>query len=140
MTSHTRPSQVAIPISMLVTWLLVRGTSHSRSQYLGALVVIGGIIVVLWPSFAHGLGDGGSATMIWAGVMVVSCVPMCLSSVYKEQQLGEIEMDVIYFNGHFHPCTPYSHPLGLMAGLLSILGRAGRLSEGDGGRLASKFS
>lgn len=30
---------------------------------------------------------------------VLSCIPMCLSSVYKEKALGDDDMDVIYLNG-----------------------------------------
>lgn len=29
----------------------------------------------------------------------MSCIPMCLSSVYKEKALGDDDMDVIYLNG-----------------------------------------
>lgn len=32
-------------------------------------------------------------------VQVLSCIPMCLSSVYKEKALGDDDMDVIYLNG-----------------------------------------
>lgn len=30
---------------------------------------------------------------------VLSCIPMCLSSVYKEKALGDDDIDVIYLNG-----------------------------------------
>ena len=30
---------------------------------------------------------------------VLSCIPMCLSSVYKEKALGDDDMDVVYLNG-----------------------------------------
>jgi hypothetical protein len=36
---------------------------------------------------------------IWVIVMLLSCVPMTLSSVYKEKALGETEIDVVYLNG-----------------------------------------
>jgi len=36
---------------------------------------------------------------IWCFVMILSCVPMTLSSVYKEKSLGEQEIDVVYLNG-----------------------------------------
>lgn len=32
-------------------------------------------------------------------MQVLSCIPMCLSSVYKEKALGDDDMDVIYLNG-----------------------------------------
>lgn len=82
--------QAAIPISMVVTkiWLQAK---YSYAQYAGAFIVICGIVVVLWPSFAD-MGDGGASTMVWSAVMVFSCVPMCLSSVYKEKTLGDMEV------------------------------------------------
>lgn len=74
-----------------------------RTQYIGASVVVAGIIVTLIPTFfGHPTGgDDVDATtqIIWSGVQVLSCIPMCLSSVYKEKALGDDDMDVIYLNG-----------------------------------------
>ncbi|CAN0197416.1 unnamed protein product, partial [Discosporangium mesarthrocarpum] len=74
--------------------------------YIGAAVVICGIIITLIPTFAGGssgasAGDEGDAStqIIWSIVQVLSCIPMCLSSVYKEKALGDDDMDVIYLNG-----------------------------------------
>eukprot|EP00981_Chlorochromonas_danica_P014257 scaffold7628_cov253-Ochromonas_danica.AAC.18 len=61
--------------------------------YVGALIVAAGIIIVLAPS----LTGGGS--IIWSIVLILSTVPMALSSVYKEIALGETELDAIYLNG-----------------------------------------
>ena len=41
------------------------------------------------------IGDGASLKMsdlVWVLVMTVSCVPMTLSSVYKEKALGDQEV------------------------------------------------
>ena len=99
---------------------------YSFSQYLGAAVVLFGIVVVLIPSMipslspaaiaasamggddetdsssstsSSGGGDKGGGDLLWIGILVISCVPMCLSSVYKEIALGEMEIDVVYLNG-----------------------------------------
>ena len=40
-----------------------------------------------------------SSTLMWAAVMCLSCVPMCLSSIYKEIALGETELDPVFLNG-----------------------------------------
>ena len=84
-------SQAAIPISMVISRYLINAR-YNRYQYLGAVIVAIGITVVLAPSIA-----GGSA--LWAVVMILSCVPMTLSSVYKEISLGETELDPMYLNG-----------------------------------------
>ena len=39
------------------------------------------------------------STLIWSLVMVLSCVPMTLSSIYKEIALGETDLDPILLNG-----------------------------------------
>ena len=64
---------------------------------LGAGIVLGGIVVVLIPTFfssptatdaaaaAAAASTESSNEMLWILVLVVSCVPMCLSSVYKEK-------------------------------------------------------
>jgi hypothetical protein len=60
---------------MVISYVMLKAR-YNNFQYLGALIVAGGIIVVLAPTMT-----GGSA--IWAIVMLLSTVPMTLSSVYK---------------------------------------------------------
>jgi drug/metabolite transporter (DMT)-like permease len=89
-------TQSSIPISMLISKKLLR-TKYSRSQYLGAITVAFGVLFVLGPTLNG--GSGGGSTLLWSTVLVLSCVPMVLSSVYKEIALGESELDPIYLNG-----------------------------------------
>ncbi len=90
--------QSAIPVSMLISKLFLR-TSYRASQYVGALVVLVGLAAALGPTLAQGTGGEGAAdTAIWSSVLILSCVPMCLSSVYKEKALGDTEIDAIYLN------------------------------------------
>ena len=84
---------------------------------MGAGVVIVGIAVVLIPSFASsGTNDGTEQSqLLWAMVLVASCVPNVLSSVYKEKALGETDVDVVYMNGwisiyQFAICIPLAIP------------------------------
>ncbi|CAM9867500.1 unnamed protein product [Phaeothamnion confervicola] len=97
--------QASIPISMAVSSKLL-GARYSASQLFGALVVAAGIVTVLGPSLAgqrsssgDGGGSDGSGVAGWAAVMVASCVPISLSTVYKEVALGESELDPVYLNG-----------------------------------------
>lgn len=103
--------QSAIPISMLISKITLNST-YTNAQYSGAGIVLLGILVVLLPNFVgHSThtGDGdetsemstadSNAQLIWIMVLVISCVPMCLSSVYKEQALGEIEINIVFLNG-----------------------------------------
>lgn len=86
-------AQAAIPVSMGISKYLLKA-KYSYPQYAGALVVAGGIMCVLAPSLSSG---GGS--IVWAIVVMLSTVPMALSSVYKEIALGEREVDPMYLNG-----------------------------------------
>lgn len=73
---------------MVISKYLINA-QYNRYQYIGAVIVAGGIIVVLAPTIS------GGGSIIWALVMMVSCVPMTLSSVYKEISLGETELDPV---------------------------------------------
>lgn len=95
----TRRWQAAIPISMVISKRLA-GARYSITQYAGAAVVAAGIVIAIGPSLAVGTSSGGEGQeLIWSLVLVLSCVPMALSSVYKEMALGESELDPMYLNG-----------------------------------------
>ncbi|KNC82522.1 hypothetical protein SARC_05195 [Sphaeroforma arctica JP610] len=90
--------QVAIPVSMILSYFLM-GAKYNRFHILGACTVIIGLLVVLLPQF---FGSGASMSLAqlgWVFVMVFACIPMTLSSVYKEEALGDQEIDPIYLNG-----------------------------------------
>lgn len=89
--------QAAIPISMMISYYLMK-KRYMNSQYVGAVIVTIGLVVVLLPSFIHPTSSGSNIPL-WAGIMVASCIPMCLSSVYKEIALGDADIDAIYMNG-----------------------------------------
>jgi len=80
--------QAAIPVSMVISKYMVNA-QYDLYQYIGAFIVASGIIVVLAPS----LTGGGS--IVWSIVLILSTVPMALSSVYKEIALGETELDAV---------------------------------------------
>lgn len=95
-------TQAAIPISMVITKLFLK-TKYKIHNYIGAFIVVCGLVVVLVPQLISGGGDNPhneSKTIIgvWCGVMILSCIPMTLSSVYKEKALNDIEIDVVYLN------------------------------------------
>eukprot|EP01119_Soliformovum_irregulare_P002566 TRINITY_DN12810_c0_g1_i1.p1 TRINITY_DN12810_c0_g1~~TRINITY_DN12810_c0_g1_i1.p1 ORF type:complete len:393 (-),score=95.34 TRINITY_DN12810_c0_g1_i1:103-1281(-) len=97
--------QSAIPISMIITKLMLK-TKYQYHNYTGAGIVLVGLVIVLLPKFIHpdappadGPHVSNTAVIVWCAVLIVSCVPMTLSSVYKEKSLGEVEIDVVYMNG-----------------------------------------
>jgi len=92
--------QSAIPISMFISRFLLK-TKYTIQHYIGAVIVAGGVILVLIPALIYNSSSGESAgiLLVWCIVLVLSCAPMTLSSVYKEKALGETEIDVVYLNG-----------------------------------------
>ena len=95
--------QAAIPISMYMSRILLKAR-YVKSQYVGSFIVLLGIFVVLLPTLKgeeNKQSDNTNAPnqILWILVMIFSCIPMTLSSVYKEKALGEQEIDVIYLNG-----------------------------------------
>eukprot|EP00980_Cylindrotheca_fusiformis_P003313 scaffold746_cov123-Cylindrotheca_fusiformis.AAC.1 len=58
-------------------------------------------------------------TILWSLVVIVSCIPMTLSSLYKEMTLDRVELDPVYLNGWtalFQ--TGYSLIMAVPAGML----------------------
>mmetsp|Transcript_27623 Transcript_27623/g.95055 ORF Transcript_27623/g.95055 Transcript_27623/m.95055 type:complete len:513 (+) Transcript_27623:280-1818(+) len=95
-------SQSAIPISMVVSRLFFEHVRYDAWQCGGAAVVLVGIGVVLSPpaDAKHpATSSSGGDSAIWAAVCILACIPMCLSSVYKEKALGDHDVDVVYLNG-----------------------------------------
>jgi drug/metabolite transporter (DMT)-like permease len=89
-------SQAAIPMSMIISKNML-DAKYSKYQYAGATVVALGIATVLVPSMQG--DDENSSTTLWSFVMILSTIPMALSSVYKEIALGSTELDPMYLNG-----------------------------------------
>ena len=53
-----------------------------------------------WISATTAAAGQEGFTLIWSGIMILSCVPMTLSSIYKEIALGQdMELDPVYMNG-----------------------------------------
>eukprot|EP00163_Fabomonas_tropica_P008843 TRINITY_DN18603_c0_g1_i1.p1 TRINITY_DN18603_c0_g1~~TRINITY_DN18603_c0_g1_i1.p1 ORF type:complete len:461 (+),score=125.04 TRINITY_DN18603_c0_g1_i1:349-1731(+) len=108
--------QAAIPMSMIISWLLVRA-KYKWFHYAGATIVFGGLAISVAPRLA-----GGSVSYIWVMVMLASCIPMTLSSVYKEKALGDVDLDAIYLNGwiavwQFISTLPLAVPAAYASGL-----------------------
>lgn len=66
--------------------------------------------------------ESAGTILLWCGVLVISCVPMTLSSVYKEKNLNDVEIDVVYLNGwvavyQFITCAALAVPAGYASGL-----------------------
>ncbi len=69
--------------TLMKIYLVALGATYDRAQYVGAMVVLVGLGVALYPSFK--VEEEGKQTekgpdqLMWAGLMVLSTVPDCLS-------------------------------------------------------------
>jgi hypothetical protein len=71
--------------SPLPSLTIVGHASHPPclpQQYIGAVVVAVGLVVVLLPTFEHPSGQKSRNPVLWSFVLMFSCVPMCLSRYY----------------------------------------------------------
>lgn len=111
--------QSAIPISMAISKYALNA-KYTKAQYVGAGVVLSGIFVVLLPSFFSAPAEdvdvstnpnaSQSKEVLWLSLLILSCIPMCLSSVYKEQVLYIISTSTLHQNDvcYFHLFTIYT--------------------------------
>lgn len=91
--------QSAIPLSMIISKMFLK-VNYKIYQYFGAAIVASGIAVVLVPQLVQTDTDNLVKLAIWSACLILSCVPMTLSTVYKEKALGEVDVDVVYLNGY----------------------------------------
>eukprot|EP00298_Acanthocystis_sp_HF-20_P004357 c14694_g1_i1.p1 GENE.c14694_g1_i1~~c14694_g1_i1.p1 ORF type:complete len:579 (+),score=206.18 c14694_g1_i1:23-1738(+) len=69
---------------------------YSIFQYIGATIVIAGLVVSVWPAVG---GTGGDAGPILGDMIFFSStIPIAMSAVYKEIAFRKVELDVWYLN------------------------------------------
>lgn len=72
-----------------------------------------------WVQSSHETSDT-STLLFWSFILLLSCIPLSMSSIYKEKKLSRYEFDPIYLNGWL--ClfqTPMSAVLAVPGGILS---------------------
>jgi uncharacterized membrane protein len=106
--------QASIPLSMLFSKMLIKETRYNNANYVGAIIVVLGLVTVLFPevmnehskslissnseNYENEDGSGSLKVIVWSIVLVLGCVPSVLSSVYKEITLNEVTIDTMYIN------------------------------------------
>ena len=72
-----------------------------------------------WVKSSHETSDT-STLLFWSCILLLSCIPLSMSSIYKERKLSRYEFNPIYLNGWL--ClfqTPMSAILAIPGGILS---------------------
>uniref|UniRef100_A0A0G4F3Q0 EamA domain-containing protein n=1 Tax=Chromera velia CCMP2878 TaxID=1169474 RepID=A0A0G4F3Q0_9ALVE len=93
--------QLTIPVTLIASGLLLRAKYHLW-QILGALVILGGVVVVQLPVIlgwdSSGDAFAGNSTTFNI-IFSLSAVPMALSSVFKEVAFRGVSLDVNLLQG-----------------------------------------
>jgi uncharacterized membrane protein len=72
--------QATIPVSMIVYKCMIK-TQYKFYHYIGAALVLGGLAVSLKPQFSNTSDSDGKNQLLWAAVLIVSCIPMAFGCV-----------------------------------------------------------
>lgn len=89
-------AQFTVPASMAISYVVLK-TRYTPVQYLGAIIVFVGILVVLLPTLIHNKSDGHAKNpLVWAILLTLTSIPMCVSSVYKESTLASANINPLY--------------------------------------------
>jgi len=72
-------------------------TYYTKFQYIGASIILAGLVISVWPALTG--GDGGGP-ILWDVIFFLATIPTALSGVYKEIAFREVaDMDVWWLNG-----------------------------------------
>ena len=84
----------------MVASVLILRTKYAWGQYLGALIIIGGIVVDVIPAFFDPSSELAADSPFWLLVFVSSTIPFALSYTYKEIIFKGVEMNLFYLMAH----------------------------------------
>lgn len=88
-------TQSAIPSSMIISYIFLK-TRYKATQYLGAVIVAIGIVIVLLPEFTGKSNNANAHNSIaWSLVLIASCIPMCLSRCARLSVVGLLVLDCV---------------------------------------------
>jgi len=83
-------------ISDAHTWGKHFCTFYSAAQYLGASIILAGLVVSVWPDLKGGAGSFSGDLLFFTAT-----IPIAVSGVYKEIAFKSVDdMDVWYLNGY----------------------------------------
>jgi hypothetical protein len=84
--------QLIIPLNMLFSLVIVR-SRYNMGQVLGVLVLLGGILAVIWPSFTQ--PDAFAGNQVTSNLIyVLSLIPSSVSNVLSEKGLQHMRVNL----------------------------------------------
>jgi len=86
-------NQAIIPVTMVGAFFVLK-ERFSLIQILGALLIVGGVVISLIPSLT-GKGNAGNV-FFWNMFYLINIIPFAASNVYKDIAFKSVDMDVWY--------------------------------------------
>lgn len=90
--------QTRVPVSMLFTKLLINGRKYRASHYIGAFLVVCGILVTLLPDLGA-QAPGSSDILPGVVIILLDSIPSALFLVAQERILASYALDEYYLLG-----------------------------------------
>eukprot|EP00698_Gefionella_okellyi_P019312 TRINITY_DN5907_c0_g1_i2.p1 TRINITY_DN5907_c0_g1~~TRINITY_DN5907_c0_g1_i2.p1 ORF type:complete len:605 (+),score=108.24 TRINITY_DN5907_c0_g1_i2:30-1844(+) len=78
------------------SWRQHLRTFYGPMQYVGAVVLLAGLVLSAWPALVGGEGGGPPLSDL---VFILACVPVGISAVYKQIAFEHVDLDVWLLNG-----------------------------------------
>lgn len=75
------------------SWKLHLKTFYKVPQYIGAVIILSGLVVSALPAF---MGGSGGGPVQWDLVFFLATIPTALSAVYKQIAFESVDLDVWY--------------------------------------------
>ena len=87
--------QLTIPVTMIASVVVLK-TRYSLGQYIGATIIIGGIVVDVIPAFLDPDSDLAADSPFWLMIYLSSVIPFAFSYTYKEIIFKGVDMNIFY--------------------------------------------
>eukprot|EP01111_Echinosteliopsis_oligospora_P014590 TRINITY_DN5521_c0_g1_i1.p1 TRINITY_DN5521_c0_g1~~TRINITY_DN5521_c0_g1_i1.p1 ORF type:complete len:456 (+),score=94.86 TRINITY_DN5521_c0_g1_i1:190-1557(+) len=87
-------NQAIIPVTMVASFFFLK-ERYTIPQLLGALVIVGGVIISLYPSLANKGGNTGNI-LFFNLFYLTQAIPFAASNIYKDIAFKSVDMDVWY--------------------------------------------
>lgn len=87
-------NQAIIPVTMVGAFFILK-ERYAWVQVVGALVIVGGVVVSLLPALTNKQGNSGN-DFFWNMFYLINILPFAASNVYKDIAFKAVDMDVWY--------------------------------------------
>lgn len=84
----------------MIASIVVLKVKYGWTQYLGAFIIIGGILIDVLPAFLDPNSQLTADSPFWMIIFVSSTIPFAISYIYKEIIFKDVNMNIFYLMAH----------------------------------------